>query len=46
MAQEAVTKGPAPTGLWGWINKRLPVDGFLRSHAVDCTRRCHDELPV
>jgi ubiquinol-cytochrome c reductase cytochrome b subunit len=35
MAQEAVTKGPAPTGLWGWINKRLPVDGFLRSQVVE-----------
>ena len=31
MAQEAVTK----PGLWGWINRRLPVDSFVRSQLLD-----------
>jgi ubiquinol-cytochrome c reductase cytochrome b subunit len=31
MAAEAVTKEPAPTGLWGWINQRLPVQTFWRT---------------
>src|SRR5579863_7621045 len=31
MAQEVVTK----PGLWGWINRRLPVDSFVRSQLLD-----------
>src|SRR6202142_2639755 len=36
MASEAADKsGSAPSGFWGWLNKRLPVDAFLRSQVVD-----------
>jgi ubiquinol-cytochrome c reductase cytochrome b subunit len=31
MAHEVVTK----PGLWGWINRRLPVDSFVRSQLLD-----------
>jgi ubiquinol-cytochrome c reductase cytochrome b subunit len=31
MANEAVTK----PGLWGWINRRLPVDAFVRSQLLE-----------
>jgi ubiquinol-cytochrome c reductase cytochrome b subunit len=31
MAPEAVTK----PGLWGWINRRLPVDDFVRSQLLE-----------
>ena len=39
MAPEAASKSGyragAKGGLWGWINRRLPVDAFLRASAVD-----------
>jgi len=31
MSHEVVTK----PGLWGWINRRLPVDSFMRSQLLD-----------
>jgi ubiquinol-cytochrome c reductase cytochrome b subunit len=31
MAHEVVTR----PGLWGWINRRLPVDSFVRSQLLD-----------
>jgi ubiquinol-cytochrome c reductase cytochrome b subunit len=34
MAGDAVSKGGAlPGGLWGWINRRLPIEAFWRSQA-------------
>src|ERR1700693_3797029 len=39
MAPEAASKSgyraAAKGGLWGWVNRRLPVDAFLRASAVD-----------
>jgi ubiquinol-cytochrome c reductase cytochrome b subunit len=31
MAHEQASK----PGLWGWINRRLPVDAFIRSQLLD-----------
>jgi ubiquinol-cytochrome c reductase cytochrome b subunit len=35
MANEAHSKAASAPGLWGWINKRLPVDAFWRSQASE-----------
>jgi ubiquinol-cytochrome c reductase cytochrome b subunit len=36
MASEAAGKsGSTPAGFWGWLNKRLPVEAFLRTQVVD-----------
>src|SRR5580658_8903642 len=36
MGSEAAGKSAgAPSGFWGWLNKRLPVEAFLRSQVVD-----------
>jgi len=26
---------PVKPGLWGWINRRLPVDAFLKSQVTE-----------
>ena len=26
---------PAKPGIWGWINRRLPVDAFMRSQVLE-----------
>jgi ubiquinol-cytochrome c reductase cytochrome b subunit len=35
MANEAQSKAASAPGLWGWINRRLPVDAFWRSQASE-----------
>src|SRR6202034_863543 len=36
MAYEATNKSAgAASGFWGWLNRRLPVDAFLRSQVID-----------
>src|SRR5579862_119820 len=35
MAYEAAGKTSAQGGFWGWLNKRLPVDAFMRAQVIE-----------